>query len=140
MTTSIDTNVIVALWDADEKTHRAARGALEQAQEHGGLVICGTVYAELRAAPGRSEAFLDRFCEETSMLVEWSLAEEAWRVAGTAFQDYAERRRKGKGVEARRLLADFLIGAHALVNGYVLLTLDAGIYRAAFPRLAIQRV
>jgi len=30
-----------------------------------------------------------------------------------------------------------VIGAHALVNGYKLLTLDAGIYQASFPRPAI---
>jgi hypothetical protein len=30
-----------------------------------------------------------------------------------------------------------LIGAHAQVNGFRLLTLDAGLYRAAFPRLSV---
>jgi len=33
-----------------------------------------------------------------------------------------------------------LIGAHALEKGYSLLTLDDGIYRAAFPKLHIVRV
>jgi predicted nucleic acid-binding protein len=33
--------------------------------------------------------------------------------------------------------ADFLIGAHAFRNGLALLTFDARIYRAAFPRLSI---
>lgn len=40
----------------------------------------------------------------------------------------------------RRILADFLIGAHALVKGYTLLTLDEGMYRAAYPRLGIVTV
>jgi len=43
-------------------------------------------------------------------------------------------------VEPRRILADFLIGAHATVNGYKLLTMDAGVYRAGFPRLAVVEV
>jgi hypothetical protein len=30
-----------------------------------------------------------------------------------------------------------LIGAHAFVNGHRLLTLDAGIYQASFPKLVI---
>jgi predicted nucleic acid-binding protein len=47
------------------------------------------------------------------------------------------RRRKQKEAEPRRILADFVIGAHALVNGYRLLTLDAGIYQVSFPRLGI---
>jgi len=137
MTTAIDTNVIVALWDAEDTLHRAARAALDKAFNEGALVISGAVYAELMAAPGRTEAFVERFCEEAGIVVEWEIGEKAWRAAGTAFQGYAARRRKQKGAEARRILADFVIGAHALVNRYKLLTLDAGTYQASFPRLAI---
>jgi predicted nucleic acid-binding protein len=137
MITAIDSNVIVALWNEDEAQNLTAKKALRESQMQGRLIICGAVYAELVAAPGRTEAFLDRFCEETGIAVEWEFGEKAWRAAGTAFQGYAARRRKQKGAEARRILADFVIGAHALVNGYKLLTLDAGIYQASFPRLAI---
>ena len=59
-------------------------------------------------------------------------------LAGRAFQAYAEWRRKQRDRGARRILADFLIGAHASANGYRLLTLDDGLYRAAFPALAIE--
>lgn len=104
---------------------------MDKAFNEGTLVIAGAAYAELTAAPGRTEAFVDRFCE----VVEWVMGEKA-RAAGTAFQGYAAWRRKQKGAEARRILADFVIGAHALVNGYKLLTLDAGIYQASFPKLA----
>jgi predicted nucleic acid-binding protein len=137
MTTAIDTNVIVALWNEDEAQNLTAKKALGESQMGGRLVICGAVYAELMAAPGRSETLVDRFCEEAGIVVEWEIGERAWRAAGTAFQGYAARRRKQKDAEARRIMADFLIGAHALVNGYKLLTLDAGIYQASFPRLGI---
>jgi len=137
MTTAIDTNVIVALWDAEDTLHRVARAALDKAFNEGTLVISGPVYAELMAAPGRTEAFVEKFCEETGIEVEWELGERVWRVAGAAFHNYAARRRKQGGAGARRILADFAIGAHALVNGYKLLTLDAGVYPASFPRLAI---
>jgi predicted nucleic acid-binding protein len=137
MTTAIDSNVIVALWNEDETQNLTAKKALGESQMRGRLVICGAVCAELMAAPGRSEAFVDRFCEEAGIVVEWELGEKAWRAAGVAFQSYAARRRKQKSEEPRRILADFMIGAHALVNGYKLLTLDAGIYQASFPRLGI---
>jgi predicted nucleic acid-binding protein len=140
MTTVIDTNVIVALWDAEETFHRAAREALEKAFTEGGLVVCGAVYAELQAAPQRTEAFIDRFCEEAGIAVEWELSERIWRAAGRAYQGYAARRRRQSGIGPRRTLTDFLIGAHALVRGYKLLTLDDGLYRAAFARLAIVKV
>jgi predicted nucleic acid-binding protein len=137
MTTAIDTNVISALWDAGDALYKKAQTALEEAQRSGGLAICGAVHAEL-AAPGRTEEFVDVFCEEAGIVVEWELSEKVWRAAGAAFQGYAARRRKRRDAMARRILADFLIGAHALVNGYKLLTLDAGIYEAAFPRLGIR--
>ncbi len=140
MTTAIDTNIISAFWNEDDALNRAAQGALEAASGRGMLVISGVVYAELLAAQGRTEAFLDMFCEETGIGVEWELEEGIWRAAGAAFQSYAARRRKQKGTEPRRILADFLIGAHALVKGYTLLTLDEGMYRASFPRLRIVAV
>jgi len=140
MTTAIDTNILVTLWDVEDTLHRSARQALEAAFEQGSLVIAGAVYAELLAAPGRTEEFLDQFCEETGVTVDWELPEKVWRAAGLAFQGYAARRKKQKGTYPRRILADFLIGAHAAVNGYRLLTLDAGLYRASFPKLVTLTV
>src|SRR5713226_1789922 len=101
MTIAIDTNVIVALWDAEDSLHRAARAALDKAFNEGTLVISGAVYAELLAAPGRTEAFVDGFCEETGIAVEWELGERVWRAAGAAFQSYAGRRRRQKDAEPR---------------------------------------
>jgi predicted nucleic acid-binding protein len=137
VTVALDTNVLVALWDAGDALHPVARHTLEVVSSQGSLVISGVVYAELLAAPGRTEAFLDEFCEDTGIGVEWELREEIWREAGRAFQSYAGRRRKQSGAEPRGLLADFVIGAHALVQGYRLLTLDAGMYRGSFPKLRV---
>lgn len=135
--TSIDTNILAALWDEDDSLNCAAREALDAALARGGLVISGVVYAELLAAPRRTEEFIDRFCNEAGIEVEWELNERICRTAGDAFQGYAARRRKQRDAEPRRILADFLIGAHALVSGYKLLTLDGRTYQASFPGLAI---
>jgi len=140
MTTAVDSNILVALWDADDTLHRSARQLLEEASEAGQLVINGLVYAELLAVPGRSEEFLDRFCEETGIRIEWELKEQVCREAGNAYQKYAERRRKQGTNGPRRILADFLIGAHALVSGYRLLTLDGRMYRASFPKLRVETI
>jgi predicted nucleic acid-binding protein len=140
MTTAIDTNVIVALWDRDPALNSIAQSALDEALGRGALLIAGPVFAELMAAPGRSESFLDSFCTETAISVDWSLQESVWRAAGRAFQTYAARRRKQRDSGPRRILADFLIGAHALEGGYSLLTLDDHLYRTAFPNLTVVRV
>lgn len=140
MITAIDTNVVIALWDVDSDLSGAAQAALEEAFRRGNLVAAGPVFAELMAAPGRTEAFVASFLEETGIAVEWSLDSAVWKSAGRAFQLYAERRRKQRDTGVRRILADFLIGAHAHVRGYRLLTLDERLYRAAFPSLTIETI
>ena len=137
MTAAIDTNILVALWDTDPQLNSAVHKALDSAQARGALVITGAVYAELLALPGRTEKMLDEFFGSTGILVEWQLSEQIWRTAGRAFQEYARRRSKKKAEMPRRILADFLIGAHAAVHHYPLLTLDRRLYRAAFPKLKI---
>jgi len=138
MTTAVDTNVVIALWDKDPTLSMAAQTALEAAFNRGSLVVAAPVFAELIAAPGRTETFVSTFFEETGIAIDWDLGEAVWRSAGRAFQSYAERRRKQRASGARRILADFLIGAHAVSHGYRLLTLDERLYRAAFPTLAIE--
>lgn len=140
MTTALDTNVIIALWDKDPALSLAAQTALEAAFSRGGLVAAAPVFAELLAAPGRTESFVDSFLEETGIAVDWDLAEPLWRAAGRAFQAYAERRRKQRDSGTRRILADFLIGAHAFTRGYRLLTLDERLYKTAFPGLTVETI
>lgn len=137
MTTAIDSNVLAALWNSDDSLNLSAQKALRAARSSGPLVISAPVFAELVASPSRNEAFIDSFCSETGIAIEWDLDESVWRAAGRAFQHYA--RKDQSGSKPRRILADFLIGAHALRGGYRLLTLDEGLYRSAFPRLALSR-
>ena len=140
MRTAVDTNVIVALWDRDRALSQAAQSALDDALGRGGLVLSAPVFAELLAAPGRNAAFLDSFVRDTGVIVDWNFEQAVWRAAGMAFQSYVVRRRRQASAEPRRILADFLIGAHAAARGYDLLTLDSGLYRAAFPKLRILSV
>jgi predicted nucleic acid-binding protein len=115
----------------------AAQKALEREQIRGSLVLSAPVFVELMAAPGRSETFLNKFCRDTAIRIDFEMDEQIWRVAGRAFQAYASRRRKQRDAGPRRILADFLIGAHASEHGYRLLTLDDQLYKAAFPALPI---
>lgn len=138
MTTAVDTNVVIALWDKDPVLSLAAQTSLDAAFHRGILVAAAPVFAELIAAPGRSETFVNSFFDETGIRIDWELHERVWRLAGRAFQAYAERRRKQRDAGARRILADFVIGAHAAENGFRLLTLDDQLYRSAFPTLVIE--
>jgi hypothetical protein len=136
VTAVVDTNVIVALWDRDDALNAVAQAALDAAMARGNLIVPAPVYAELMAFAS-SETFLDLFFRETSVTVDWDVEERVWRLAGRAFQAYALRRRKQREAGPRRILADFVIGAYAARHNHALLTLDEGLYRAAFPTLRI---
>jgi predicted nucleic acid-binding protein len=137
MTTSIDSNIIVALWRQDDPLNGIAAEVLNQARKRGRLVVSAPVYAELMGDPSRTETGLNEFLRDTGILIDWTLDESVWREAGRAYQGYVQRRRSGNETLPRRILADFLIGAHALVSGYSLLTFDLRLYAAAFPALPI---
>jgi predicted nucleic acid-binding protein len=140
MTTALDTNVVVAYWGPDPSLNMAVQAALESAFGRGTVTVAAPVFAELLAGPGRTENFVNGFFEDTGIAVDWDLSEGIWRSAGRAFRSYSERRRKQRDSGARRILADFLIGAHAAAHGYRLLTLDERLYRAAFPTLTIETI
>lgn len=97
-------------------------------------MICAPVFSELRAGPGRTDRFLDQFLAATGIGVDWHLTETIWRAAGAAFQAHAARSGKQR---PRRILADFVIGAHAQERCGRLFTLDTGLYRASFPQLEL---
>jgi predicted nucleic acid-binding protein len=139
MSVSVDTNVLIALWNPDDVLNTAARDALDASLGQGGLVISAPVYSELLAFPSRDESFLDKFLSDTGIRVDWDLGEAIWRTAGLAYKNYSARRRK-QGEGPRRILADFLIGAHAVHYRMPLLTLDAKLYRSSFPHLRILPV
>jgi predicted nucleic acid-binding protein len=133
--TALDTNVLSALWSG-EPAARNIDQALFQARSEGGLVICAPVYCELLAYPQASREFVDEFLAATGILVDYLLGEDIWQGAAMAFAAYARRRRKAKEETPKRLLADFIIGAHAAYAADRLMTLDAGRYRQYFPGLS----
>ena len=137
MTTSIDTNIFIALWDDLDTLNNRAQRSLDRVYSEGGLVISGAVFAELVAGPQRSSRMIERFLDDTGIAIEWSINERIWRSAAMAFQAYSRRRRKQKQSQPKRLLTDFIIGAHALESGHRLLTLDSRVFKAAFPKLSV---
>lgn len=136
---AIDTNVLVTFFKADKlEDVKIAQSALETASEMGKLIISPIVYAELLAAPRIDQDFIETFLKDTSIHVEWRVSRPVWEHAAKVFKDYAERRRKTKGdTGPRRILADFVIGAHACAFASAFLTFDSKIYRKSFPKLDV---
>lgn len=101
-------------------------------------MICGSVYAELMAYPNATPAFVDGFLDHTRIDVDTMDSREVWTRAGEAFGAYVRRRRASGGGEPKRLLVDFVVGAHAVAHADRLLTLDPDRYRTAFPDLELR--
>lgn len=136
MRTAIDTNVISALWSGEPLAAKLAAG-LSDAQALGGLVICGAVYAELLAHPSATQSFVDGFLRDTKVMIDFESDEAQWRTAAISFSAYARRRRRSGGSAPKRLLVDFLVGAHALLKADRLMTLDSERYEREFPKLRL---
>jgi predicted nucleic acid-binding protein len=135
MRTAVDTNVLSAIW-GDEDTAAEVLKILAASQAIGSVVICGAVFAEALASPRADEMFVRRFLERTRIEVEFELGDTGWTEAGRRYAKYAARRRRSKQ-EAKRILADFIIGSHALVRADRLMTLDRRRYERDFPELKL---
>ncbi len=103
-------------------------------------MICPPVYAEMLANVTVQEETVVEFQRENAIRIDWELGEEVWTQAGRRFRRYAQRRRTSGGGEARRILADFVVGAHALLQADRLLTFDVGRYRVDFPELVLVEI
>ncbi|HEX4064479.1 MAG TPA: PIN domain-containing protein [Acidobacteriaceae bacterium] len=137
MRTAVDTNVISAIW-AGDSLGAAAGAALGAARLRGGLVISPATYVELRAYPGATAEFVDEFLAQGAVSVGWNLGREVWLQAADRFRVYAERRRKEYS-EPRRVIADYIAGAHAALHADRLMTFDQRVFQTDFPELTLVR-
>ncbi|MDO9415123.1 type II toxin-antitoxin system VapC family toxin [Pararhizobium sp.] len=130
MTTLIDTNVLVDLAVRNTQWLAWSRTQLMFAMRRGSVVINQIVYSEFSYRyddADQVEALLPRneFVRES---LPWSAAFAA---------AYAFRRYRAAGGSRERVLPDFLIGAHAAIRGYTLLTRDPAGYRSYFPMVEL---
>jgi predicted nucleic acid-binding protein len=136
MRTAIDTNILSAIWEP-ESTAALLTDRLNDLRRDGPLVICGVVLAETLANPKATPALVNDFLARTGLSLDAICGEAIWRLAGERFGQYAVRRRRSQKDFERRILADFIIGAHAVVAADRLMTMDRGRYERDFPELKL---
>ena len=126
----VDSNVLLDILTVDPMWSEWSSSALSQAADRSRIVINSIIYAEVSVGFQRIEEL------EEALPPDWiereALPYEAAFLAGKAFLSYRKR-----GGQKRSPLPDFLIGAHASVRRYRLLTRDAKRYRTYFPRVEL---
>ncbi len=153
MITAVDTNILLDVLIPDAPHGDESERALAEALRAGAVVISDPVYAELAVHFPEQEK-LDRFLADTGLRLESSKADALYR-AGRAWSKYIRRRPAltcsqcgarpklhcaecGASVQPRQhVVADFIIGAHAVVQADQLLTRDRGYYATYFPELTL---
>jgi predicted nucleic acid-binding protein len=128
MITAVDANIFLDVLTGSPQEIRIAQSALRQAGRAGALIASTVTYAEVAAqfpSKARSKDFFDLLSCKVQVLDE-----NAAFLGGHFFDEYKQR-----GGKRSRILADFLIGAHAQLNADRILTRDTRFFGPNFPRL-----
>lgn len=130
MTTAVDTNVLLDIFLADPQFGQKSKQALRQAIQVGSVIACEVVWAEVSGQfPSASQATLAL----TRLGISFSsISLGSAEKSGDAWQAY-----RARGGSRQRVIADFLIGAHALTQADRLLTRDSGYFRTYYPQLVL---
>jgi hypothetical protein len=129
MKTAVDTSVLLDLLSPDPMIAERSDLALQAGIEDGGLIVCDCVLAEL--GPALSGQAVGEFARDWQLQFVPGTLEVA-ELAARHFAEYLAR-----GGKRGRVVADFLIGAHAKLLAGRLLTTDSGFRRDYFADLAL---
>jgi predicted nucleic acid-binding protein len=134
MTTAVDSSVLIDVFQDEPAWAAKSADALHAASRAGRLVACDVVWAEVAGRFGSAAAAAAAM---STLGIDFDPLDEAAAVgAGLLWRTF----RESGGSRRDRVVADFMIGAHALHKADSLLTRDRGYYRRYFKRLKLIEV
>ena len=127
---ALDSSVLVDVLAEDPRYADASEASLGQALAAGDVVVCDAVVAEIHTLLADSETTMESLAALGIRFLPTS--EQAAVRAG-----HMQRRFYDRGGRRERVVADFLIGAHALLQCDALVTRDAAFFRDYFKGLKV---
>ena len=127
---AVDSSVLLDVLTDDPRFADASESCLGEALAHNDLVVCDAVVAEVQGLLETRDTAM-----ETLALLGLRYLPSTEQAAVRA--GHMQRRFRDRGGRRERVVADFLIGAHALLQCSGLITRDDGFFRDYFKGLKV---
>jgi predicted nucleic acid-binding protein len=125
-----DSSVLIDLISGPDDGFEAAATALRQALHVGPVVLCEVALAEICTSVKAGSQIME-------VLDDIGIGYSAMEPKAALRAGEMQRRYRQRGGLRSRTVADFLIGAHAMMQCDALITRDAGFYRDYFKGLRV---